>query len=492
MSAQLYRPPPRGRRFLSAILLVALSTACGEIARDEPDDDGSETDAAPGEPDGSGPGPDAPVADEHGVFDWQQHYFSSFPQVVVDRSGGAAVAATFTGKIDVGGGDLTAGDLANLALARHDGDGAHLTSVAYGADGEEFVIQSAIGLDDNQIVAGLFRGTATVGGATFGPATGFNSYVARYEPAGTHVWSVPITSLGTAFVRGVSINGSGQPAVAGNFEPSVIVDGQERISAGGNDIFYLRLNQAGGIATFVRFGGIGNDLGLAALYDGLGRVYLVGVTDGAIDFGGGVAVETAGGRDLFVVQMSEQGAPMWAITAGGPDDTADLVYAAVAPNGDLLVSGSFTGTMTFPGVDPLESLGNGDIYLARISPAAGEVRWANRFGGPGNDSSRGVAVGPGGAIGLTGEFAGTASFGGPDHDSRGFLDAFVALYQPGGELVFSRTAGSGGDDRGLSVAVDEGGALLVSLAFHDRIDLGGTPLDATGDDFNGAVVKYGP
>ena len=285
------------------------------------------------------------------------------------------------------------------------------------------MIQHALDLEDNGTVAGLFRGDASVGGDPLGPSTGFNSYVARYTPVGKHVWSVQIASPGTAFVRGASINGSGQTASAGNFDPSVAVLGQELTSAGANDIFYLRLDQSGGIATFARFGGAGNDLGMAALFDGLGRVYLVGVTDGAIDFGGGAAVETGGGRDLFIMH---------------------------------------------------------------------EVRWARRFGGPGDDSPRGIAVGAGGEIALTGEFAGTASFGGDDHDSRGFLDCFAASYNPAGELVWSRAVGGGGDDRGLAVAVDPAGGLLVSLAFHDRIELGGEPLEAVGEDFNGAVVKYGP
>lgn len=492
MSAQWwYRPAPARLPALPLLSLLSMPPlACGEINRDQPDGDGVENDAAPEGPD-TGAEPDAPPGPPPGAFAWQQHYYSSFPQVVVDRSGGAAVATSFTGTIAVGGGDLSAGALANLALARYGAGGAHLASVAYGADGEEFLIQSAIDLDDNQIVTGLFRGTANVGGATFGPSESFQSYVARYEPSGDHVWSVPMTGTGQVFVRNVTINGSGQPALAGSFDANVVVDGQERITAGGNDVFYLRLNQAGGIATFVRFGGTGNDLGLGALFDRLGRVYLVGVTDGAIDFGGGITVESGGARDLFVVQISEQGVPQWAMTAGGPDDTADLVYCAVAPDGDLLVSGAFSGTMTFPDAPPLESQGNSDIYLARVSPG-GQVRWASRFGGQGNDSSRGVAVGAGGEIAMTGEFAGTATFGGPDHDSLGFLDMFVARYRPDGALDFSRTTGSGGDDRGLSVAVDETGALLVSLAFHGSIELGGEPLLAIGGDWSGAVVKYGP
>ncbi len=400
--------------------MAALASGCGNI-----ESGGSSADGAPGVPDAAGDAgqADAPVAPERGAFAWQQHLFTSFPQALVDRSGGASVAASFSGPIDLGGGEVSAGAASNLLLARFDGEGGHRTSVGYGADGEEFVIQHALDLEDNGTVAGLFRGDASVGGDPLGPSTGFNSYVARYTPVGKHVWSVQIASPGTAFVRGASINGSGQTASAGNFDPSVAVLGQELTSAGANDIFYLRLDQSGGIATFARFGGAGNDLGMAALFDGLGRVYLVGVTDGAIDFGGGAAVETGGGRDLFIMH---------------------------------------------------------------------EVRWARRFGGPGDDSPRGIAVGAGGEIALTGEFAGTASFGGDDHDSRGFLDCFAASYDPAGELVWSRAVGGGGDDRGLAVAVNPAGGLLVSLAFHDRIELGGEPLEAVGEDFNGAVVKYGP
>jgi hypothetical protein len=469
-----------------AFSLLAAGIGCGKVERPE----GSTVDSAPDDDPDAARSPDgAPV--ERGQFAWQQHLYTSFPQVDLDSDGRAVVVASFTGVLDVGDG-VSAGAGSNLLVARFDGEsGAHQTSIGYGADGDEFMIENALDLDDNATVSGLFRGTADVGGGPIGPATDFNSYVARYNPAGQHLWSTPITGSGAAFIRGDSTNGSGLTATTGNFNPSVIVDGQELISAGGNDLFYLRLNAAGGIATFTRFGGIGSDLGLCALFDGLGRVYLVGVTDGAIDFGNGAVVETSGGRDLFVAQVTEQGQAMWAFAAGGIDDTAELVYCAVAPDGDLLVSGAFTGSMQFPGVDRIDSQGNTDIFLARVSPA-GQVRWADRHGGPGNDSPRNVAVGGNGEIGVTGEFTSVASFGGGDHTSLGFLDLFAALYTADGELIWSRAAGSPGDDRGLGVAVGSDGAVLVAFAFHDDIELGGEPLTAVGDDFNGALVKYGP
>jgi hypothetical protein len=471
-------------------VLISLACSCGGIS-DRPEG-GGEADAAPDVPDDpDAAGTDGPVAPEPGAFAWQQHFFTSFPQVEVDGDGGAVVAASFTGSLDLGGEVIEAGALSNLLVARFDPGGSHRASVGYGADGEEFLIEGAVDLEDNATIAGLFRGAADVGGGPIGPAVNFNSYVARYSPAGDHVWSVPIVSPDVAFVRNSSINGSGQAATAGNFTPSVDVLGQKLESLGAADVFYLRLNQAGGLATLARFGGAGNDLGMAALFDGLGRVYLVGVTDGTIEFGAAGTATSQGGRDLFIAQLTEQGDPMWVLTAGGPDDMAELVYAAVAPDGDLLVSGSFLGEMTFPGEDALESEGNSDIFLARVSPT-GETRWARRFGGDGNDSTRSIAVGAGGELAITGEFAGTASFGGDDHDSRGFLDFFVARYDGEGELVWSRAAGSEGDDRGLGVAVDGTGAVLVSLAFHDRIELGGEPLEVIGEDFNGALVKYGP
>jgi hypothetical protein len=353
------------------------------------------------------------------------------------------------------------------------------------------VIDDALDLAGDDTIAGIYRGAADVGGEPFGPSVNFNSYVARYDRSGAHVWSIPLESPNLAFVRGCTVNGSAYTAAAGSFDPSMLVGGQELTTAGAGDVFYLRLDQDGGIATFVRFGGAGNDTGMGALFDGLGGVYLVGVTDGAIDFGGGIAAESRGGLDLFVVHLSEQGVPMWAMTAGGPDAMSELVYSAVAPDGDLVLSGAFQGTMTFPELDPLESQGATDIFLARISPT-GAARWAKRFGGLGNDSSRAVAVGSTGQIGLTGEFAGTASFGGLDHTSRGFIDFFAAVYEPDGDLVWSRSAGSAGDDRGLGIALDSTGAAFATLAFHDRIELGGEPIDATGDDWSGALVKYGP
>lgn len=95
-------------------------------------------------------------------------------------------------------------------------------------------------------------------------------------------------------------------------------------------------------------------------------------------------------------------------------------------------------------------------------------------------------------IALTGEFTGTAAFGGPSFTSAGFLDSFVARYTGDGAHAWSRQAGGAADDRGLGVAIDASGAVYYSGAFHGTVGFGGAPLTARDADWSGAVARYRP
>jgi hypothetical protein len=54
--------------------------------------------------------------------------------------------------------------------------------------------------------------------------------------------------------------------------------------------------------------------------------------------------------------------------------------------------------------------------------------WSQRFGGTGDDSGRVVAVDGTGNVLVTGTFTGTVNFGGGDLTSAGGYDIFVAKY----------------------------------------------------------------
>jgi hypothetical protein len=168
----------------------------------------------------------------------------------------------------------------------------------------------------------------------------------------------------------------------------------------------------------------------------------------------------------------------WARSFGGPQrDSGQNI--AVDGDGNLYVSGFFEGTATF-GEVTLDSPGTGG-FVAKLSPE-GTVLWATAI--PSTDllDVRNVAVGPDGNLYLGGTYSGTATFGAEEAIAPGYNDAFVASLDAAGAFRWALVTGASAYARGLGLAIDSQGAIVVIGYFSGEADLGGTPLTAMKDE----------
>jgi len=234
-----------------------------------------------------------------------------------------------------------------------------------------------------------------------------------------------------------------------------------------------------------RFGSTGNDQGRGIAADALGDVLVAGHFTNTVDFGGGDLV-SAGGGDIFVAKYDAAGVHQWSQRFGSTgDDTARA--AAVDGSGNVLVTGFFVDTVDFGGGD-LVSAGGWDIFVAKYD-AAGVHQWSQRFGSAADDLGVAVAVDGSGNVVLTGNFQGTADFGGGDLVSAGEQDIFVAKYNSAGVHQWSQRFGSVTTDFGQGVAGEGSGNVLVTGYFSGTVDFGGGNLVSAGS-LEIFVAKY--
>jgi hypothetical protein len=153
-------------------------------------------------------------------------------------------------------------------------------------------------------------------------------------------------------------------------------------------------------------------------------------------------------------------ATRWARTLSGPTSEDEIDGVAAAPDGSVYVTGKFERRATLGGVT-LTSAGAADIPFARFDEH-GELRWAERFGGPGEDNLFDVDASRDGAIG-TGWFAGTVSFGGTTLTSSGPSDCVVVALGPDGSTRWARAFGGPGRDGCNEVTVDRRGSVTTSI-----------------------------
>jgi hypothetical protein len=465
------------------LFVLILLVGCGKVTA------GAGPDGGAG--DGAGPAP--------GSFVWQRNLFGSFIDRVVMKGDQLYLGVSPFAALDLGNGIMVPAGGTDVMAVHYTTDGVLKSAWRHGGVSNE----NALGFDvdpfGNPAIGVLYdgAGTANVGGADLPPVPvimgvnpNFEGAAASYTDAGMLRWQTPLTASTQLFMRSASTSSNGLTAVTGSFTGTLSVGGQPRAtSMGGNDVFYVALGDTGSVAALQTFGGTGEDLGYRAIFDPLGTVILVGTFSGKVAFGS-FGLDAGTGADLFVVRMSAQGTPMWAIQGGGTGDVG-ATLAATTPSGDVILAVAYQGSFQATGGDMVSSAGASDIALLRVS-SAGTVMWTRSFGGAGADMPREVAVGRNGEIALTGEFQGQASFGGDTFTSVGGLDSFVAKYTADGAHVWSHAAGSAAVDRGLCVAVDASGAVYAGISFHGTIDFGGGPLSAPGTDFGAVLVKYSP
>ena len=187
------------------------------------------------------------------------------------------------------------------------------------------------------------------------PDTGGN-YLVKLGPDGSFLHSTSLGASGNVLAA-VSIDGAGQPVVAGNKYDSGFTN---------PDIFYARISDTGSLLELHSAGGASSETvrGLTVAGD---SVYVVGETFSS-DFPtvGTPTVGASGGSEAFVTRFGPEGLEYAARFGGSADEFTNAL--AVAPSGDVYLMGTTTSP-DFPLASPWRSDLNGgsDLFIARVS-----------------------------------------------------------------------------------------------------------------------------
>lgn len=205
-----------------------------------------------------------------------------------------------------------------------------------------------------------------------------------------------------------------------------------------------------------------------------GDVILAGTFHGTLDLGGGDLV--ADDQDAFVARLSGDGAHVWSERFGGAGDQ-EAFDVVVDPGGDMIVVGSFHEAVGFGGPE-LISEGGSDVYVAKLDASGGHV-WSRRFGDEAPyQSATSVAVDGEGDLVVGGAFDGTIDLGGESLDSAGNTDGFGARLDTSGGHLWSLRFGDDQLDLPPKLAVDGAGGVVLFGSFSGTINLGGSDLTA--------------
>ena len=411
-----------------------------------------------------------------------------------DANGNLYVVGFFNGTAIFGTNALLSAGLNDLFIAKYNNAGSLLWVRRAGGPGFDTANAIAVDAQGNSYVTGAFEGTAGFGTNSLVnlDAISFTDiFVTKLDADGNFVWA---RSTGA---RGISDAGH---AIALDSAGNVLVAGRSgQTTFGGNAvigtgrIFLAKFDNAG-TALWARAAGLAGsggvlDAATGVGVDGTGRIHLAGNFEGPQATFGTATLTNRGLSDGFLAVFDSNGLAQRVVQIGGSG--SDRVNAvAVDAAGNASVGGHFSGTLTLGAVGALipadvglTSTGQSDGFVAQFD-SSGALAWANRSGGSGPDSVRGLALGPNGTVHVTGYFSGSAAFGTNTLASSGAtLDIFAARYTSTGQLSFAQQSG-GSDlsgDYGNAIAVDPTGNSFVTGQFSGGATLGTGETASNGD-----------
>lgn len=177
--------------------------------------------------------------------------------------------------------------------------------------------------------------------------------------------------------------------------------------------------------------------------------------------------------------------PTWARAFGDADNQSDI-HLAVGPQGNIALTGTFSGALDFGG-GALSSArpaywGEGDLFLASFTPE-GVHRWSGSTGSRKVQAGTGAAVDALGNVTVVGAFQNQMSLGQSLMTAES-QDGFVARFDPSGNVdwaaqaaaddIYSAVTLSGG------VALDADRAMILAGKLEGATSFGGATLEGEG------------
>jgi len=427
--------------------------------------------------------------------------------------------ATF-GEDEINETQLVSNGEGNVFIARYNPDGTLVWAKSTSCENSSSAFGITTLSDDSTVITGFYNESITFGegepNETVLEMSGYAClFVSRFNPDGTLAWAkrvfgdyrnvgYAITSLSddstivTGYISGTSIFGYNEPNET-ILEKAVI----------GRDTFVARFNPDGTLAWVKRPEARYSDRGwdLTTLSDD--TFVVTGEFSGDAVFGEGDPNETNLDNDgvthLFLARYNPDGTLVWAKQPGGAFSCGEGI--TTLSDDSQVVTGWILGPVIFgegePGETFLDSLGDGDVFIAHYNPD-GSLVWAKQAGGTQDEKGSGATTLSDNSTVIIGRYENSATFGiGEANETvliaEGAMDIFLARYDPDGTLAWVKRAGGAGpydgdhgtsvttlsDDSTVSTGVFMGSATFGEYEPHETVLVS----DGYSDIF---IARYGP
>ncbi len=394
--------------------------------------------------------------------------------VTADVNGNIYTTGSFKGTVDFDPGSgsvlLSAIGESDIFIQKLDASGNLVWAKSMGGSNFDYGIDITVDVNGNVFTTGVFKGTVD-----FDPGTGtfnltsngqYDAFVQKLNVSGNLEWAISFGGSDFDYGRSIAIDPYGNIYITGSFRNSVDFNpgtgSQVFNSAGGEDIFVLKLNFLGNYVTAKTMGGASNDAANSLAIDNLGFIFITGNYSGTVDFDPGnttVNLTSLGGTDIFIVKLNLSGSLAFAKSIGGNGNDGGIDITT-DQYGNIFSTGFFSSTADF---DPsgntfnLVSTGYEDVYVLKLNNV-GSFNWAKSFGNSDFNRGNSIFTDNNGDVYSSGFFRGSVDIdpgtGNYTLFSEGYQDIFIQKLTTDGDFLFGMPIGGLGDDYATGVVID--------------------------------------
>lgn len=419
-------------------------------------------------------------------------------QLAIDSAGTIFLTGKFSNLLEIGNnpskpmvqfGNPT---FETVFLARFNSQGQILNGIAIpNPNGEDIEINaSTTNVLGEFYIAGSFSGTVDFsfsGNSLSASGNDNDGFVVRYDSLFNQMSAYTLLSTHNASVNDIRCDGVNNYFITGYFWDDATfgkgAGSQTFNSVGPQDLFIASFNAADSLLFVNVAGGNGASAsGKNLTSANSGEIYLTGTFSNEIDFDptpGSLLLNSPVKLSFFIAAYNSSGNIVNAFKAeessAGGFDQATKVH--VTPLNNTYVAGKFTGTIEVnsqTGPIILTSSGGDEGVLFKYDDT-GNLIFAFKIGGSGNDRINAIASDSSGNVYIAGAFSGTVDFnpgaGISNLVAAGGEDMFFAQYDAAGSLVWARKAGGSGSDCATSLTIDGTNNLIVTGYFSNTVDM---------------------
>lgn len=423
--------------------------------------------------------------------------------LAVGPDGAAYLAGQFSLSVDMdpGAGDHTLDSHGGLDafLTRFESTGEWAWTARIGGMTDDVATAVEVDPNGNVVVVGSFSGTADLdpGPALVQHASAGSDdvFVVKLDPSGNLIWVRTLAAPSQQLATAVATDPQGNVWIGGSmfgtadFDPGI---GTYMLTGDAfNDWGFLwKLDAAGGLLWAGLLPGLHTYNTMQLSVNSLGELHVSGTfNSGTIDLDPGLsavqythAPPGSSATNSYLFKLTADGSYMWSKhwPVNDDDDHIGLAHCAFDPDGNLILAGSFSGTVDLdPGAGStvLSSVGGvyADALLAKLDPN-GALVWVKTFGDATEESVFDACVDPAGNIMVGGIFEGATDLDpGPGSvlvTADGWRrDLFMTLLDSEGAYEWSGHIGAEMEDWLLWADTDADGNFILGGYVQSLVDM---------------------